>query len=546
MPRRGVALLLSVPLLFQPGFGADAQSCVEDDSVCFLQHKPMVTMQDKDDKYLQNDDTLVACRAQGVKMWVHKGAIEQFVHQIMARSVKDIPHTLPSQSGQSGETYFEMTNMKMKVSFGGTKVALHPPHEISVDTTDFKVHVEADYQLFQEIGQPPKETGKVSGTSNSQSSLNAVLSIGVSKDSGTLALSMGSAFDLSFDEFNLDGERAPEYVTKSVRKDIRDVVKVEVKQNLELHFNEFVQNDLTFKLAFLDMRIPIEMGPPLDGFFLNVPICDIAVDEDSFTLSLEGVVSHPHADGLVYNAPMDTSLFHQPALQNRNVQADITEWTLNGALWLAYRMGRFNFNPSEILGRHRERTFMRPLNLERSSGKAVVGDPSRGAGFLDLSSKFKAYEAPTATMVCDGTVQFRFPMDCDYYFTPWKAPMKYMSVRSTVVLKMKVRTPNSQGSPVQGTVSVVSISKPDVRFAKKEYHFDAVDKFFHHWVNRIYIPIFNMFHTRLVEFAHMDNLSEVTTFNNSVVDTGWGLMLLSADVHVSPFLWKDPFLRKKP
>jgi len=545
MPCRGVALLLSVPLLFQPGFGADAQSCVEDDSVCFLQHKPMGTMLDKNDKYLPNDDPLVACRAQGAKMWVHKGAIEQFVHQIMARSVKDIPDTLADQSGQSGETYFGITNIKMKVSFGGTKVALRPPHEIAVDTTDFKVHVEADYQIFQEIGQPPKETGKVSGTSNSQSSLNAVLSVGVSKD-GTLALSMGSTFDLSFDEFTLDGERALEYVTKSVREDIRDVIKGEAHENLKLHLNLFVQNDLTFLLADLDMRIPIEMGPPLDGFFLNVPICDIAVDKDFFTLSLEGVVSHPHADGLVFNAPMDTSLFHQLAFQNQNVQVEITEWTLNGALWLAYRMGRFNLNPSEILGRHRERTLMRPFGLERSAGKAVVGDPSRGAGFLDLSSKFKAYEAPTATMVCDGTVQFSFPMDCDYYFTPWKAPMKYMSVRSTVVLKMKVQTPNSQGSPVQGTVSVVSISKPDVRFTKKEYHFDAVDNFFHHWVNRIYIPIFNMFHTRLVEFNHMDNLSDVTTFNNSMVDTGWGLMLLSADVHVSPFIFKKPVLWKKP
>merc|ERR1719447_1448745 len=105
---------------------------------------------------------------------------------------------------------------------------------------------------------------------------------------------MGSTFDLSFDEFTLDGERALEYVTKSVREDIRDVIKGEAHENLKLHLNLFVQNDLTFLLADLDMRIPIEMGPPLDGFFLNVPICDIAVDEDFLTLSLEGVVSHPH------------------------------------------------------------------------------------------------------------------------------------------------------------------------------------------------------------------------------------------------------------
>jgi len=554
MPRKASALLFSVPLLFQSGVGTDAHSCVHDDSVCLLQHKPSSHLDlsplpsakhdDRkvfhEDKLDKNDDPEILCNAKGARMWVYKSAVQQFVSQIMVKSAKDVPSDLTHQNGAIGNFYYKLSNIKMKVSVGSdTVVAMHHPHKVSVDAAKVKVEINADYEVSMGEGEP--RTGKVAGTSNSQSSLSAVFTVGASKYNGALDLSMGSTVDLSFDEFKFDGGDVPEDLPIDLKNKIQHGLETRATANLRKHYNDFAQGDLKTVLRYQDMRIPLKMDPPLDGFFLAMPICDIAVDKERIVASMAGVVSHRYAGALTYKVPMPTPVLGKPVPQSGNIQADITEWTFNGGLWLAYQMGRFHFTPNKILGEHKERSAMRRLSLDRSAGQMeeragqMEGKTGFAARFIDFSSEFQAYEVPTAKFVDNSTVHFSFPMDCDYYLNAWKAPTKYLSVRSTVLLEMKVRTPNTENNPIEGSVHAVSISKPEIRFLQDKYHFDAIDGFFQQWVNWIYIPVFNVFYQQMLDLVHLSDLSEETGFDDTVVHTLWQHMVLSTNVHVSPF-----------
>lgn len=554
MPRKASALLFSVPLLFQSGVGTDAHSCVHDDSVCLLQHKPSSHLElsplpsakhdDRkvfhEDKLDQNDDPEILCNAKGARMWVYKSAVQQFVSQIMVKSAKDVPSDLTHQNGRIGNFDYKLSNIKMKVSVGSdTVVAMHPPHKVSVDAAKVKVEINADYEVSTGEGGP--WTGKVAGTSNSQSSLSAVFTVGASKYNGALDLSMGSTVDLSFDEFKFDGGDVPEDLPDKVKSKIQHGLEVPAAANLRKHYNDFAQGDLKTVLRYQDMRIPLKMDPPLDGFFLAMPICDIAVDKERIVASMGGVVSHRYAGALTYKVPMPIPVLDKPVPQSGNIQADITEWTLNGGLWLAYQMGRFHFTPNKILGEHKERSAMRRLSLDRSAGQMeeragqMEAKTGFAARFIDLSSEFQAYEVPTAKFVDNSTVHFSFPMDCDYYLNAWNVPTKYLSVRSTVLLEMKVRTPNTENNPIEGRVHAVSISKPEIRFLQDKYHFDAIDGFFQQWVNWIYIPVFNVFYQQMLDLVHLNDLSEETGFDDTVVHTLWQHMVLSTNVHVGPF-----------
>jgi len=593
MPRKASALLFSVPLLFQSGVGTDAHSCVHDDGVCLLQHKTSSSHLDfapastpspwdpspwdkhddrklypypdplpwdqHDDRKLSHEDKLdqsddpddpeILCSAVGARMWVYKSAVQQFVSQIMVKSAKDVPSDLTHENGESGNFYYKLSNIKMKVSVDSdTVVAMHYPNKVSADAAKVKVEINADYEVSTDEGEV-KWTGKVAGTSNSQSSLSAVFTVGASKYNGALDLSMGSTVDLSFDEFKFDGGDVPEDLPSSLKDTIQQAMEARATANLRKHYNDFAQGDLKSVLRYQDMRIPLKMDPPLDGFFLAMPICDIEVDKELIVASMEGVVSHRYAGALTYKVPMPTPVMGKPVPQSGNIQADITEWTVNGGLWLAYQMGRFHFTPNQILGEHKERSAMRRLSFDRSLGqmeersagqmeegaRQVSAKTGFAARFVDFSSEFQAYEVPTAKFVDNSTVQFSFPMDCDYYINAWKAPTKYLSVRSTVLLEMKVRTPNTENSPIEGSVYVVSISKPEIRFLQDQYHWDAIDGFFHQWVNWIYIPVFNVFYEQIMDLVHMNDLSEETGFDKTVVHTLWQHMVLSTDVKVSPF-----------
>jgi len=549
MPKPGVAaVLLSLPALFQPGLGTSAQTCIDgDDEVCLLQRlrseQQHVAVDEAGEdpaaeemgvmEFDMADELSTQCTAVGAKMWMFSRGIQQTAQAITVRSMKDVSEDVPFFSGGAGWTSsWNFNHGKMKVKVGKVETKMHPRHGVWMTASEVKVDFRAEY-VYKATYFHRGRRGNASTTTNSNTSMGAIFFLNVGPN-GRLDLSMQSDWKLVMDPLKIDG--------KGVSDKVLDLMLLGVEHKLNeilaQRFDHFVKTFLRPKLLAQDMVVPITMNTPLDGFTLKVPLCSLDIDTDQIVFNVEGIVSHPDAGNLTYDVPMPTPLLVHPPNQAQQFMTDITEWSLNGGLWLAYQMGRFHLTPNSILGHQNKEKRMKNLG--------AVAEPKEGdarkAGILDFRSEAMAFEAPTASFMEQGKVRISMPLDVDFWVESSVLPELWLSIRSTSTLELSVSTPSEDRNPIQGKLNLIDIGKVEVRFDRgHKVHYDLLDAFVEEWLRTVMVPVMDYIISRYAaDFGFLADISEETTFENTMISTFKQHMFLATDMQVGPFHIKPP------
>jgi len=527
MPKPGVAaVLLSLPAFFHAGLGTSPQKCIDDDEVCLLQRsfleKPLAVEEAGTDPAAEKTSS-TQCTAVGAKMWMFAGGIQQTAQAIAVRSVKDVSEDVPYFSGFYGRSaYWLFRNGKMNVSVGNVETEMHPRHGVRMTASEVKVDFRADYEVGDVALHRPTSSGSASTTTNSKTSMGAtfVLNIG---PNGRLDLSMKSDWKLVMEPPKVDGKA----LSDSVLQLMSIAVAHKLNGLLAQRFDYFVQNILRPKLLAQDMLVPIKMNTPLDGFTLKVPLCSLDIDTDQIVFNVEGIVSHPDAGNLTYHVPMPTPLLVHPPDQAQHFLTDITEWSLNGGLWMAYVMGRFHLTPKRILGNQNKEKSMRNLG---SVVEVAEGD-ERNTGILEFHSEVKAVAAPTASFMENGKVRITMPLDVEYWTESFALPELWLSIQCTPTLELSVSTPSEDRNPVRGKFNLVDIGKVKVKFTRGyKVHFRLLDFFVEEWMRWVLVPVMDHMYAYSVDYGYLADISEETTFENTMISTFKQHMLLATDM----------------
>jgi len=541
MPKLGAAVLCAWPLVFQPSLGTITQTC-GDDEVCLLQRsfkEQAVAVEAGNPAeegvydFDEDDAPSKQCSAVGAKMWMFGKGIQETAKAISVRSMKDVSSDVPDFNGRygwsKGGTYrWTIRNAEATVSLGSVLTENHPRHGVWMNASEVKVDFKADYRVKRIMERPPISEGKVSTTTHLDTSMAAIFFLNIGKD-GRLDLDMQSDWKLVFETLKIDGEDMPDFVMGAMKVSIEHNLNQHLKQN----FDKFVQSTLRPKLLAQDMVIPIRMNSPLDGFSLRVPICSLDIDQDQLVFNVEGVISHPDAGNLTYDVPMPVPLLDQPPNQAQQFLTDVTEWSLNGGLWLAYHMGRFHLTPNTILGNNNKEKSMRGLAAVAES----EGEDERGSGILDFYTEVAAFKAPNASFTEDGKVQLTLPLDVNYMITSWAVPEMFISIRSTSIFELSVGTPKEDKNPIRGKFNLLDVGEVHVRFSRNsKVHFNVLDAFVEDWMRDVMVPVMDYIISRYsADFGYLDDISEETSFDNTIISTFKQHMLLATDMQVGPF-----------
>jgi len=549
MPKPGVAtVLLSLPAFFHLGLGTSAKTCIDVDEVCLLQRwlseqQPVAVEEagkDPSDEKMGVGELDAAgellstqCTAVGAKMWMFGGGVQQTAQAITVRSLlgvsSDVPFFLGGSYEQSAFWFFK--DGKMSVSVGKVETQMHPRRGVRMTASEVKVDFRADYAV-KDVSLRPASSGSASTTTNSSTSMGATFDLNIAPN-GRLDLSMKSDWKLVMEPLKIDGKALSDRVLQLM------LVSVENKLNnlLAQRFDQFVQNILRPKWLAQDMVVPIKMNTPWDGFTLKVPLCSLDVETDQIVFNVEGIVSHPDAGNLTYDVPMPSPLLVHPPNQAQQFLTDITEWSLNGGLWLAYQMGRFHLTPNSILGNQNKERSMRNLG---AVVEAAEGD-GRNTGILEFNSEVMAFASPTASFVEHGKVRITMPLDVDYLIKSFALPELWLSIRSTCTLELSVSTPSEDRNPIRGKFDLVDIGKVEVKFTRgHKVHFHLLDSFVEEWMRWVLVPVMDYLFAFSVDYGYLADISEETTFENTMISTFKQHMLLATDMQVGPFHSQPP------
>jgi len=507
---RMLAPLLPLVAFFHLGQGADAQDRSNemcnpqqgsDDEVCLLQYRledkslnpNPVKDQENQTEEVDHDLGHVdwpsgRCQASGAKMWMFRSGVRRIVEAVVERSMKGIPDSggehWQGQCKRMNNWLF--SNIKMKVSLGPLEVQIQTGHGIWVAARQISIDFEADYWVKQAWILPSISEGKVSSTTASNASVGIMFHPFV-ETKGRLDVAMETLWKMVFKPLKLTGAPLSDYVIHQMRVSIEH----NVNTFLGVHFDQYMQRQLRPALRSKDMAIPMSLGSPLDGFFLEVPLCYLSIDEDRLVFIAKGVVTHPESDK-IYDVPLADSLLDEPLHSNMDVVTDVTAWTLNSFLWLAYEMGRFHLAPNTMLGdrednvRRLNAIMTTTANDQQEHPMERWGETDR-AGVLAGATEIQAFKAPNASFV-DGKVLLSVPLDVKHF---WYFGLA-LSVRCTVVLSTAVQN-RADGHSSQLTFQVDAVDDIQIKFRHSEVNIGLLNVFVREWVNYAFLPMINLY-----------------------------------------------------
>jgi len=422
-------------------------------------------------------------------MWMFTSGVKRIAEAVVVRSMKGVPDAGPASfkgKARRGCKHWTIKNLKMNVSLGPVEVQVQSGHGVWVVARHVSVDFEADYVVKGFWLLPPISEGKVSSTTASKSSVGVMFHLFAGTD-GRLDLSMKSEWKLVFQPPNVTDDGLSDPVVKMMRASIQS----KLNEFLGDHFDQYVQHQLRPALLGQDMAIPISLGSPLDGFFLQVPICGLSIDEDRLVFIAKGVVTHPESDK-IYDVPLADSLLDEPLHSNMDVVTDVTAWTLNSFLWLAYEMGRFHLAPNTMLGdrednvRRLNAIMTTTANDQQEHPMERWGETDR-AGVLAGATEIQAFKAPNASFV-DGKVLLSVPLDVKHF---WYFGLA-LSVRCTVVLSTAVQN-RADGHSSQLTFQVDAVDDIQIKFRHSEVNIGLLNVFVREWVNYAFLPMINLY-----------------------------------------------------